>query len=262
VDRFAAIADVHGNRWALEAVLEDISRQGVRHIVNAGDHLFGPLDPAGTADLLIGLNLQSVSGNQDRELINGSPAGHAELSVPHRNWLASLPIRREVAEGILMFHGTPEHDDVYLLESVRTGGVVSLASAEEITARIGAVPQNVLICGHTHISRTVEVSGHLIVNPGSVGLQAYADDLPIPHRMETEATKPATPFSIAKMSAPKTTGAWNCARSITISNRPRAPPIRMAEQTGPGVCEPDALRDLPVVICHGRIGNLTSAVRR
>jgi putative phosphoesterase len=185
VDRFAAIADVHGNRWALEAVLEDISRQGVRHIVNAGDHLFGPLDPAGTADLLIGLNLQSVSGNQDRELVNGSPAGHAELSVPHREWLASLPVQREVAEGILMFHGTPAHDDVYLLEAVRDGGVVSLATATEIAARLGVVSQTLLICGHTHIPRTVEVSGHLIVNPGSVGLQAYADDLPTPHRMET-----------------------------------------------------------------------------
>jgi predicted phosphodiesterase len=46
MDRFAVIADVHGNRWALEAVLDDIARRGIRDIVNAGDHLSGPLDPA------------------------------------------------------------------------------------------------------------------------------------------------------------------------------------------------------------------------
>ena len=47
------IADIHGNRWALEAVLQDIDRRGIQQIVNLGDHLTGPLDPAGTADLLI-----------------------------------------------------------------------------------------------------------------------------------------------------------------------------------------------------------------
>src|SRR6185437_4267848 len=35
--RFAAIADVHGNYLALEAVLADIRAQGVEGIVNLGD---------------------------------------------------------------------------------------------------------------------------------------------------------------------------------------------------------------------------------
>ena len=34
---FAAIADVHGNHLALQAVLEDIRRQGISEIVNLGD---------------------------------------------------------------------------------------------------------------------------------------------------------------------------------------------------------------------------------
>ena len=183
MDRFAAIADVHGNRRALEAVLEDISRRGINNIVNAGDHLFGPLDPAGTADLLMRLNLPGVAGNQDRELLE-SP----ELSARHRQWLASLPARLELPGSILMFHGTPDRDDVYLLESVREGGCVSLASDKELAARLAGAASamtNLLICGHTHIPRIVAKEGRLVVNPGSVGLQAYADDLPFPHVMET-----------------------------------------------------------------------------
>ena len=39
LNRFAAIGDVHGNRWALEAVLEDIEHRGIRTVVNLGDHL-------------------------------------------------------------------------------------------------------------------------------------------------------------------------------------------------------------------------------
>jgi putative phosphoesterase len=178
VQRFAAIADVHGNRWALEAVLEDIAGQGVSEIVNAGDHLFGPLDVAGTADLLIRLELPAVAGNQDREMLDDP-----NLSVFHRDWLASMPARREVDDGILMFHGTPEHDDVYLLETVHATGAVALATTAEITARLTGASHALLLCGHTHIPRTVVAADKLIVNPGSVGLQAYADDSPVPHVM-------------------------------------------------------------------------------
>ncbi len=180
MQRFAAIADVHGNRWALEAVLEDIAGQGVDDIVNAGDHLFGPLDPAGTADLLIRLELPTVAGNQDREMLDD-----LNLSLPHRDWLASMPARREVTDGILMFHGTPERDGIYLLETVHATGVVSLATSDEITRRLAGTSHSWLLCGHTHIPRVVAVAGKMVVNPGSVGLQAYADDAPVPHVMET-----------------------------------------------------------------------------
>ncbi|MEL7416477.1 MAG: metallophosphoesterase, partial [Pseudomonadota bacterium] len=34
MERLAAIADIHGNFWALEAVLRDIGRRGISDIVN------------------------------------------------------------------------------------------------------------------------------------------------------------------------------------------------------------------------------------
>jgi predicted phosphodiesterase len=174
-ERFAAIADVHGNRWALEAVLEDIDRRNIRSVVNLGDHLFGPLDPAGTADLLIKCDFPSVSGNQDRELV--------EAGDPHSDWLAAMPLALELP-GMLLFHATPSKDDRYLLETVHASGV-SIASDVEIAERLGSVSQPLLLCGHTHIPRVVAFRDRLIVNPGSVGLQAYADSAPVPHRMET-----------------------------------------------------------------------------
>lgn len=42
--RFAAIADIHGNCFALEAVLADAADVGVQEVVNLGDHLSGRLD--------------------------------------------------------------------------------------------------------------------------------------------------------------------------------------------------------------------------
>ena len=51
--KFAAIADIHGNYIALEAVLADADSFGITDVVNLGDHLSGPLEASRTADLLI-----------------------------------------------------------------------------------------------------------------------------------------------------------------------------------------------------------------
>ena len=42
-----------------------------------------------------------------------------------------------------------------------------------------------LLCGHTHLQRAMRLpTGATVVNPGSVGWPAYADEKPHPHMME------------------------------------------------------------------------------
>jgi len=189
--RFAALADIHGNIWALEAVLADIRSRGIDLIVNLGDHLYGPLDPVRTADRLIALDLPSISGNQDRELFDSTPAegtlleNRQALREEHRTWLGKLPSTLLWPEqDVLLCHGTPFADNIYLLEQAHAAGV-SLATPEKILSLLGGVSHSLILCGHSHIPRTVTLpQGPTIVNPGSVGLQAYTDDLPLPHAMQ------------------------------------------------------------------------------
>ena len=71
------------------------------------------------------------------------------------------------------------------LETVEHGRA-RLATPEEIRDRLGETKNHVVLCGHTHVPRVVNLSGDmLIVNPGSVGLPAYEDDFPEYHVMET-----------------------------------------------------------------------------
>jgi predicted phosphodiesterase len=92
----AVLADIHGNRWALDAVLADIDRRGIQDIYDLGDSLQGPLDPAGTADILIRRGIPSICGNCDRELLD--PAGpstptyaydRSVLTPEHNAWLTT-----------------------------------------------------------------------------------------------------------------------------------------------------------------------------
>ncbi|MDX1614690.1 MAG: metallophosphoesterase family protein [Candidatus Promineifilaceae bacterium] len=66
--RIAIISDIHGNISALEAVLEDIERRGVKEVVNLGDSLSGPFDARAVADLLMSRGDLTISGNHDRAL--------------------------------------------------------------------------------------------------------------------------------------------------------------------------------------------------
>jgi len=77
----------------------------------------------------------------------------------------------------------PAHT-TYLLTEVSGSGAVP-RSAEEVATRIGAIPEQVILCGHDHTSGTVKLdSGKVVVNPGSVGCPAYTDDVPHEHRIE------------------------------------------------------------------------------
>src|SRR5512140_1377850 len=97
--RFAAIADVHGNYLALEAVIADIRAQGIDEIVNLGDMASGPLDAARTMDRLMALDAVHVLGNHDRWLI-GLPVekmgvwerpAYPKLNASHFDWLRTIP---------------------------------------------------------------------------------------------------------------------------------------------------------------------------
>lgn len=190
--RIAAISDIHGNLPALEAVLADIARRGADVIVNLGDLLSGPLQPRETAERLMALDLPTVAGNHERQVLTHAPArmgaadrhANARITPAQRAWLAVLPATLRLGDDVLLVHGTPTSDLTGWLETVTPAGMRPATHAEALE-RAGDAAASLLLCGHTHVPRALWLDeGRLVVNPGSVGLQAYQDDEPYPHRME------------------------------------------------------------------------------
>ncbi|MFC2103562.1 metallophosphoesterase family protein [Bacteroidota bacterium] len=191
MNRVAVISDIHGNLIALEEVVRDIESRKVNRVFNLGDHVSGPLWPKETLELLKQQNWIHIQGNHERQLVEQEVGTHnlsdsyayQNLKEEDLKWLSSLPTDYTYENEFYLFHGTPSNDSVYLLETVAIG-VTRLATQSEITERLGKIDSKVLLCGHTHIPRVVEIGDHLIVNPGSVGLQAYDDVLPEYHKIE------------------------------------------------------------------------------
>ena len=215
--KIAVLSDIHGNSWALREVLEDIDRRGINDIVNLGDSLYGPLDPAGTADMLIWLDKPAVRGNEDR-IITEAPRTEESLTLryvldnlsrEHLEWLRSLKPTAVAHDELFLCHGSVERDNEYLLVRVSETGVYLRAPGELMPA-VSAVEQRLILCGHDHVPRVVGLpDGRFIVNPGSVGLPAYADYVPHPHVME--AGSPHARYSIIS----KGVGGW-CVENIAV----------------------------------------------
>jgi diadenosine tetraphosphatase ApaH/serine/threonine PP2A family protein phosphatase len=192
MSKFAAIADVHGNCLALEAVLADIAALGIKEVVNLGDHVSGPLEARRTADTLIARGFPSIRGDQDRRLTELDQTGtcnrvdYRQLDRRHLDWLASLPPTIVYRDDVLLCHATPRSDTAYWLERVTSDAIVGAAPIETVEAEASGVAASLILCGHTHIPRVARLrDGRLIVNAGSVGCPGYEYAEPVLHKMQT-----------------------------------------------------------------------------
>jgi len=190
--KIAVMADIHGNTFALQAVLRDIERRGIDTVLNVGDILDGPLDPKGTFELLMKHNVVSLAGNGERlvlEGLDGEPASASFANVIEQaddamlDWLKNLPFHIVWEDKVYGCHGSPDSDVTYLLEELHPG-FVGMRKNDELDEMLKDVKQSVVVCGHSHVNHVVQTENKLIVNPGSVGLPAYDDDQPVFHVME------------------------------------------------------------------------------
>ncbi|MEB3211797.1 MAG: metallophosphoesterase family protein [Leptolyngbyaceae bacterium] len=211
--KFAVLSDIHGNVWALEAVLEDAKRRGITRFINLGDVLYGPLKPLETYTLLKTIDAVTIQGNEDREVYEFDPRQGKthptltymlkELGEEPIQWLRALPKTLLIDDDIFACHGIPASDVVYLLEDVSNGFPV-VRSEAAIAQYLEGTSRSVVLCGHSHIARVVYLSsGQLIVNPGSVGVPAYDDDVPNYHAMQNYS--PLASYAVIK----KREGSWH-----------------------------------------------------
>ena len=176
--KLAAIADVHGNCVALEAVLADIAALGIRDVVNLGDHLSGPLEPRRTADVLIERGFPSIQGDQDRLLVELDRAGtsnradYRQLGRRHLDWLAGLPPTMIYRDEVFLCHATPTSDTGYWLERVTDNGIVHASPIEEVEAEAEGLTASLILCGHTHIPRVVRLRDGRLAFSAADGVRA------------------------------------------------------------------------------------------
>jgi putative phosphoesterase len=178
--RVALISDLHGNRLALEAVLDDIARVGVDRIVCLGDvATLGP-HPEAVLARLEQLGCSCIMGNHDEFLLDANlirSYTEAPIVVAAVDWCRSvLPaaaldfvrgFQRQLVlplDGggeLLLFHGSPRS---------HMQDILATTPPDQLDALLDGAQATVLAGGHTHIQMLRQHRGMLLVNPGSVGM--------------------------------------------------------------------------------------------
>jgi putative phosphoesterase len=181
--KIAAISDIHANLHALDAVLEDISKQNCDVLVVAGDFIdCGPF-PAETIRKLRPLMPVIIRGNHEgyildhifsdkfehppfRALYAPGKWAAACLTTEEKDWLASLPTRIELNYGadvnVLVVHGSPRRNNEPIYPNIPDELLEEMFEGE-------IRPHRLVIAGHTHRPALIRWREMTLVNCGSVG---------------------------------------------------------------------------------------------
>ncbi|MFC4426051.1 metallophosphoesterase family protein [Deinococcus navajonensis] len=185
--RVAVISDVHGNAFALEAVLRELRAASPDLSINLGDQIEGSADPARAAALQAALGAAEVRGNNEEKLWPGGR--RTPLSLQYGAWLATqlspatlsrlaaLPLSARLLDGqMYACHGTPQDTWSSLLWAWDTAQSAYRArDPRELRALVEPLAAEVVLCGHTHRPGATHVGDTLIVNAGAVSDQVDGD---------------------------------------------------------------------------------------
>jgi predicted phosphodiesterase len=180
--RVAVICDIHGNLTALEAVLEEVRRERVDHIVIAGDVLPGP-EARAALERLRALEVPAsfIEGNGDREVLTRMRGSDPETLPPAvretlrwnaaqlgprfepvlASWPSTCRLTIDGVGDVLFCHATPRNDmDIF----------TRLTPEADVLPAFAGVDAGVVVCGHTHMPFDRQLGPFRVINAGSVGM--------------------------------------------------------------------------------------------
>jgi len=185
--RLAVVSDIHGNRRAFEAVLNDLRQTSPDVVLHGGDLVGSGASSAEIVDQIRHLGWRGVMGNTDEmmarpesfEAFAGERPNLERFWTPIREmaaferealgderiaWLGSLP--GAATEGdVVVVHASPE--------SAWSSPGLS-ASDEELESTYDAQGA-ITVYGHIHCAFARQLPHRLIVNSGSAGLSYDGD---------------------------------------------------------------------------------------
>lgn len=151
--KIAVLSDIHGNLEALEAVVTELKRSDVDHVVVLGDLVgYGP-DPEKVVKRVIKEGYQSVLGNHEAALSSARDRGWMNFQTKENNEKTEQLLSREcleycaglpssvVFENGRFVHGCPPDSVLQYLNMI---------SDVEIVKLLNAATENFNFVGHTH----------------------------------------------------------------------------------------------------------------
>lgn len=177
--KLALLGDIHGNRLALQAVLDEVAREGIDRLLITGDVVGYYFWPRECLEAILEWNVEIVRGNHEDMLLRarkdpdcarslrekygtGIEIALAELDESQLTLIESWPRATVVVADhrrLLLCHGSPRDTNEYVYPDAPPEQLASMVSDDA----------SAIVHGHTHYSAVRSAHGRIIINPGSVG---------------------------------------------------------------------------------------------
>jgi putative phosphoesterase len=177
--RIALLGDIHGNCFALSAVLEAAREASVEKLLITGDFVGYYFWPREVMDMLADWDVVAVRGNHEDMLLEllSAPASIEKINTTYGSglnvaietlkptqldWLCNLPHPRSIdfdGRLLLLCHGSPLNVNQYVYPDAKT----------DLLERCSEPTYQWIVMGHTHYPMVKRVGKSILVNPGSVG---------------------------------------------------------------------------------------------
>ena len=177
--RLAALADVHGNLPALQAVIADMRQFNVDQVVLAGDSVnWGPFSRE-VLETIFQRRWAQIRGNNAYYALDydtdRAPAQWSRFTLPPilreqlgARWLKALSclpdtlcLRFPDAPPLRVFHGLPGNP---------WRAIFPAAAPDKVARWLRHVKEDTVVCAHSHIAMERHIERWHIFNPGSVGV--------------------------------------------------------------------------------------------
>jgi predicted phosphodiesterase len=193
--RVAIVSDVHGNRRAFEAVLDDLRRVAPDLVLHGGDLVAVGLRPADIIDQVRSLGWPGVRGNTDEmlwapERLVEYAAAHpkiapvlamvqkmipptlANIGEERLRWLEGLPCQYS-REGLSLVHASP--GDLWRAPMPNAPHATDDEFDDELRSTYASLGARIVVYGHIHCPYIRRLQGMTVANTGSVS-QSYDGD--------------------------------------------------------------------------------------
>jgi putative phosphoesterase len=177
--KVGVISDIHGNQYALEAVLQTAKKEGVEKLLVLGDIVGYYYHPELVLHMLSGWDYEIIKGNHevilqdlkenkiDSEVLKDKYGrGHEQalknMDSETQRWLFSLPSQKTIVIDKVSFqlnHGSPFSIDEYIYPD---------ASIEQLE-KCDSKDHDFVLIGHSHYSFSHQCSNSILINCGSIG---------------------------------------------------------------------------------------------
>jgi predicted phosphodiesterase len=179
--KLALIADIHGNLFAFDAILEDIHQRQIKQILCLGDVASGGPQPCEVIHRLREINCPIVMGNTDAWLLEPCLRQKADQFGQYNQeieyWCSQQLSEEDQAflrtfqptivwtisetQTLLAYHGSPRSFREQILPTTPD---------EQLDTIFANVTAQILAGGHTHQQLFRRYRDKLVLNPGSVGM--------------------------------------------------------------------------------------------